>query len=187
MIIGITGTLSSGKDTVAEYFIGKGFTAFSTADELRSYMEQHKLPLDRDTMRDMGQRVRQEHGDDILERWAAAKFPHGQPVIITAMRHPAGIEYLRTLPDFFLIAVDAPIELRFERALARGRIGDGVTLDIFRSQEDEERKTVGSAQQLDVVMGMADYVITNNGTLEELHAQLEGVYQEILQRVAQQG
>ena len=33
----------------------------------------------------------------------------------------------------FLIAIDAPIELRFQRSKKRGRIGDGTNLEDFKT------------------------------------------------------
>ena len=46
MIIGVVGTIGSGKDTVAEYLNQKGFQSISLSDILRGIMKQENLDVD---------------------------------------------------------------------------------------------------------------------------------------------
>lgn len=176
MIIGVSGTFASGKDTVANYLTTKGFAHFSTADEIRELMREEGLPLDRTTMQDFATKIRKEKGDAFFTERALAKATGD--AVFADMRNPAEIVALRQAGPFSLIIVDAPLELRYERAKARGRVGDGESLEDFREKENRELQGVKS-QKLGEVMAMADYRITNEGTLDELQAKVEAVLEEI--------
>ena len=93
--------------------------------------------------------------------------------IIDSIRNPSEIEYWRRQEDFVLLAIDAPVEVRYRRALARGRNESAATLEEFTAKEDEEKTRDRNAQQLETCMRMADFVIQNDGTLEGFHKKLE--------------
>jgi len=78
-----------------------------------------------------------------------------------------------------LIAVEASIDVRYQRNASRGRAEDFVTLEKFKEQETRERSGSVNQQQLDKVIAMADFKIDNSGTLEELKEQVE----EVLARI----
>ena len=67
-----------------------------------------------------------------------------------------------------LIGIDAPVSLRFERSQSRGRQENASNLDEFLAREQEEMKNNLNAQQLHHCMEMCDYLIINDGTVEEL-------------------
>ncbi|MHA7837254.1 MAG: deoxycytidylate deaminase, partial [bacterium] len=63
---------------------------------------------------------------------------------------------------------------RFERMRERGRPGDPETLEELEALEARERGSEDpNAQQLDAVRDEADFVLTNDSTLEDLHAQIQ--------------
>ena len=73
-----------------------------------------------------------------------------------------------------LIAVTAPRALRYERAKARGRIGDDVSFEQFSAIEEKEANGKDpSAHNVDGVIAMADYSIENTGTLPDLYKKTE--------------
>ena len=71
------------------------------------------------------------------------------------------------------LAVDAPIEVRYARARARGRDESAATLDEFRRKEELEMAGNETKQQLALCMAMADRTIVNDGTIEELRRKVE--------------
>ena len=178
MVIGVVGTFAAGKDTVAEYLQQKGFDWYSTSDEIRDELRTLNKSLDRDTMVTFAGSQKAKYGNAYYAE-KIIKRVHGD-IIISAMREPEAIDYLRRLPDFYLITVDAPIERRFARAVERGRLGDGNSLEEFRIIEEREMSGKLSAQRLGKVIAMADYTIINDGTLAELHKKVDTVLEQIL-------
>jgi dephospho-CoA kinase len=93
--------------------------------------------------------------------------------IIDSIRNPQEIQHLRSHPHFVLLALDAPVEVRFARAQNRGRNESAATLQAFIDKENEEMSDTDTAQQLKTCIQMADFLVLNDGTLEELHLKLE--------------
>ena len=58
MIVAISGKMHSGKSTLAQSFIDKGFLKLSFADEVRYILDNLFLPLTRENMQAMGKAVR---------------------------------------------------------------------------------------------------------------------------------
>jgi len=93
--------------------------------------------------------------------------------VIDSIRNPLEIEFLRTQPGFILIALDAPLALRFERVAKRGRNESAPDLASFLRKEEEENGSDPDAQQLGRCMALADRILINDGTLDDLHRKLE--------------
>jgi len=69
--------------------------------------------------------------------------------------------------------VDAPLEVRFERARKRGRNESASSLDEFRRKEEQEKSTSETGQQLEVCLRLADLTIVNEASLEDLRKKLK--------------
>jgi dephospho-CoA kinase len=93
--------------------------------------------------------------------------------VIDSIRNLAEIEYLRKQEGFILLAIDAPVELRYTRAKQRGRNESASTLEEFIAKEDEEMRQDEKGQQLEASMLAADYRVTNEGSLEDFLKKLE--------------
>ena len=90
------------------------------------------------------------------------------------------MEALRERGDFFLIEVRADQGARWERMNQRGRAGDPVDMEVVVRQEEAEASSKDEAgQALDATAEMADIVIDNDGTLEELERKLEEVWSNL--------
>jgi dephospho-CoA kinase len=63
--------------------------------------------------------------------------------------------------------------LCFKRLLERNRVGDAKTLEAFKQQEQRENLNNTTNQQLDETFKLAEKVIVNDGTLEELHKKVD--------------
>ncbi len=170
-LIGLTGTNAAGKGEAASFFQQRGFAYFSLSDIIRDELKLRGLELDRDNMIRTGNALRREFGSDILARRVMAKITGDS--VIDSIRNPSEIAFLRRQDDFTLLAIDAPLDLRFERARRRGRNESALTLEDFRAKENQEKTDDPAGQQLMRVMRMADHVILNDGTVQELHRKLE--------------
>ena len=89
------------------------------------------------------------------------------------------METLRRLPRFLLLGVTAPVDLRFQRSLARGRPGDPHTLEGFEARERQENTGDPAAQQLSATLCLADLVVDNADDLAVLRRRLD----EVIDRV----
>jgi dephospho-CoA kinase len=170
-LIGLTGTNASGKGEAAAFFKGHGFAYYSQSDVIRDELRRKSLEPTRDNLIREGNDLRQRFGPDIMARRVMEKISDDS--IVDSIRNPSEIEYWRRQPNFILLAIDAPVEVRHQRALARGRDESATSLEEFTAKEDEEKTRNRNAQQLETCMRMADFVIRNDGTLEEFRKKLE--------------
>ena len=101
---------------------------------------------------------------------------------IDSIRHPAEVEALRGSGyPFSLMWIGADIEARFERIQLRGRSGDPGTLEELRELEARELGSADpAAQQLLAVRELADHAVRNDGSVEELHANVQAVFESSL-------
>lgn len=177
MIIGLTGTCGAGKDTVAEYLEKKkGYIHFSLSDVLRKELEKSGIPAVRENLIRVGSELRASEGHAVLAKRALEGFLPGRNFVITSIRHPAEIEELRKHGDFFMVTVDAPAQLRFDRIRKRQRKGDPETLERLLELEKLESQSSGSGQQLGECMKQADHILVNDAqTLEGLSEKIESM------------
>jgi dephospho-CoA kinase len=167
-VIGITGHPGSGKDTIADYFLSRGYVKTGGGDIIRKIMVERGLPTDRTHMYDFVAEQRRLYGNDYLSR-ETIKAITGNTVV-TGFRNREEIVVFRDHfgDNFFLIAVDAPIEMRYERARMRMRTSDKISFEQFKAEEDRERASSSGSHEVDHVMGMARVLIMNDGSRDEL-------------------
>ncbi len=170
-LIGLTGTNGSGKGEAAAYFERKGYAYFSLSDLIRKELQKSCASVTRDNLIKRGNELRERFGPDILAR-LVMKEVKGKAVI-DSIRNPSEVEYLRKQKGFFLLAIDAPVELRYERVKKRGRQESASTLDEFIKKEKEEMTESLRGQQLHSCMKLADLIIVNDGSLDDFHHKLE--------------
>jgi len=182
MIIGVTGTLGAGKDTVAEYLEQKGFIHFSLSDAIREECDNQGLPKDRDTLTSLANKLRATEGYDVLAKRIIKKIniENRKKYIITSIRNPKEAEYLKNQDNFVFVAVDAPIELRYERIKNRQREGDEISFEKFRLQEEREMEGGEGKQNLAPLIKMADYTIINDGNIEQLKEKVDEFINSLL-------
>lgn len=174
ILIGLGGQLSSGKDTVSAYLVEKhGFKHISTGDMIRFYIAEHGMGApERDLMLTVGTTLREEHGADYLVRMALEN--EADKLVVSGIRAITEAQAIKDAGGV-IIACTAPIEVRYERLFSRGRDGDNtITLEKFREQEEREMSNTNpEAQNIRAVIAMADTVINNSGTLEDLQKEVD--------------
>jgi dephospho-CoA kinase len=176
IIIGVTGTLGAGKSIVVEYLVKKkGFAHFSVRDFLLREIRKQGLPEDRDSMFDVANSLRAAHSPSyIVDRLFEMARAEERNCVIESIRSPGEIISLRRKGTFYLFAVDAQPVIRYQRILTRNSETDRVTFEGFL--EDERREMTSSDpnhQNLRKCIDMADVVLMNDGTIEELHQKIE--------------
>lgn len=175
MIIGISGTFGSGKDSAAKYLeTKKGFQHLSLADILREIAVEKNIDKDRESVRVLANKLNEEEGGDFLAQ-RALKRKNDEDLVISAIRRPEEINFLKKQNNFFLVFIDAPIETRYQRMVSRSRDVEGeMTIDELKKKEELE-SSGKSSQRVDLCKKEADYFVENNGTKEELEKKIDQI------------
>ncbi len=164
--VGLTGPNASGKGEVARYLGETGFSRHSLSDVVREEATRQGLDHSRGSLIQVGTWLRERFGGGVLAERLAGGL--SEKSVVDSIRTPGEIEVLRRLAGFHLLGIDAPVEVRFERSKARGRTGDGASLEDFVRDEEREQGGAGPGQQLRTCLSLADVIISNDGTIEEL-------------------
>lgn len=180
MIIGLSGTLSSGKDTVAGYLEeNEGFQHISLSQILRELAREKGVEINLENLTKLGNSILADYGPAYLVKRAEKKVNFAKDLVISSIRQPNEIEYLRTKEDFFMVFVDADSKIRFERSVKRDRKGDSKTLEKFIAIEKKEIDGKSGAMDLNYCKAHADYVLLNNGTMEDFKQKIKKTIEEI--------
>lgn len=181
MIIGVAGSFGAGKGTVVDYLIEKkGFAHYSARDFIVREIERRGMPIDRDSMTIVANDLRAENDPGFIIRSlyeeAVAK---GGDAVIESLRAVSEVKLIQQLGGI-VIGVDADPQIRYDRAFARGSVTDNVSFDYWLEQEKRESNPDDPTKQ-DIFGSLkaADYIVTNNGTLEELFAQVERILEGV--------
>ncbi|MDR2426641.1 MAG: dephospho-CoA kinase [Endomicrobium sp.] len=186
MIIGLTGSYCSGKDTVADYIVQKhGFGHYSLSEIIREIMKDENIESTRENLIVFGTNLRAQNGNGILAKKVLEKM-EDKNYCITSIRHPDEVNELRKRKDFILINVDAPKNIRFERMRKRKRTGDPETFEKFIEFEKRESQNEGTGQQLTKCAKIADMIFINDlNDINALNIKIEQLLFDISLRLKQ--
>ncbi len=175
-VIGITGTIGAGKGTVVDYLMKeKGFSHYSVRGFLTREIIRRGMEVNRDSMVVVANDLRARHSPAyIIEALYDEAVASGNDCVIESIRTPGEVEALRKAPHFLLMAVDADPEIRYQRVVGRGSETDHINYETFLHNEAREMDSEDpNHQNIRRCIEMADIVLTNNGTIEALHRNLE--------------
>lgn len=178
IILGITGEIACGKGTITSHLAkeyGAGTHRFSTM--LRDVLDRMYIEQTRDNLALISKILRKNFGEDVMAKtmMKEAENDEHEIVIIDGVRRLADIKYLRELPHFKLIYVEADINKRYERIIKRGENTDdiGKTFEEFQKEQELE-----SEQQIRDLKNYADYAVNNDGTYVDLYGQIDKIIKE---------
>lgn len=177
MLLGLTGPNAAGKGEVARLLARRGWPVHSLSDVVRDEARARGLGVERIVLIEVGTDLRSRFGPGVLAERILEKV-HGDAVI-DSIRSPFEVEVLRRRPDFTLVGVDAPIAVRWRRAVERGREGDVPDFDTFVAREQLENRDHPNSQQLVRTLSLADLVVVNDGSLEQLEQAVDGVVRSL--------
>ncbi len=178
MLIGLTGKNCAGKDAVADVLERHGFERHSLSDAIRAEIKRRGLEMTRDALIRTGNELRAKEGPGTLARRILSMVKTDKAVVVS-VRNPDEVVELRKREDFVLVGVDAPVGLRFQRNLERRREQAPTTLARFVADEERENTADPNSQQLDTCLGLADRIIVNDGTKEELKRKVDALLKEV--------
>ena len=184
-IIVIVGYPGAGKTEVRKIIEELyGIKGVAMGDIVRMQAQRFEIPMDPKEISRFADSMRRIHG---MDYWARKTVEYindmrrsksiGKIIVIDGVRNIEEVEYFKRIfgENLVIIAVNAPDELRFKRLLERGRQDEIKTIEDLRLRDDIER-----SWGLDKVIGMADFIIENSGTIEELKESVKSVLDKIL-------
>ncbi len=189
MIIGVVGKIAAGKTTIARFFEEKGFCRVSCSDPLIDLLTHNvssyswipelpeKVEPTRDRLIEFGKYLKDRYGEDVLIRLAVDKKRDCRNIVIDGVRSEGEINTVKRLGGR-VIYVEASPETRFRRLVKRKASKDRTikSFNDFKTMDDAEERLYRTSE----LKGMADYVIMNEGTLEELKKKVEGIITEVV-------
>ncbi len=178
-IIAFTGMPASGKTEAVQLAKDKGIPVIRMGDLVWEETKRQGKPLNDKNVGSMANNMRKEFGMDVWAKRTVEKIhslkkaPH---LVIDGVRNMEEIEYFKKELglDFFVVAIDAPDDLRRKRAIVRGRTDD--SKDLKGLEERDKREISWGLQK---VIADADIVIPNNGSLDQFRKQVLTVFNKL--------
>ena len=173
MLYGLSGTFASGKDTLAEWLEHNGFTHVSTSDIVREGAQKEYNSTDRKYLFEYANKIRKELGAGIFVEQALAQTIALDKVVISGIRSVGEVEALKEAGGV-LVFVDAPVELRYERAHKRARDEEVESLESFKKSEQKELSKSPDnkdEQNIGAVGNLADITLQNDADLGTFFAE----------------
>ncbi len=179
--IGVTGTFCAGKDTFAEYLKSKGFEHVSLSDIIREEAVARNMGLTRENLRKLGNEMREKEGTDVLAKKALSKMNDGKKYVITSIRNPLEVKHIASSKSFVLINIDAPIEERFKRMIARGRKeSEPATFEDFVAAENKEMNSMDkNGQSIQECIKMSKFSILNDSGKNDFYIRIDQILPSI--------
>jgi dephospho-CoA kinase len=180
VIFGLVGPLASGKEVTKKYLVeryGAKDCRFSTI--LRDLLNRLTIPVSREALQKLSTVLRSNFGEDLLAKAIAhdAAKLDADIVVIDGVRRPTDIAHLIQLPHFVLVKIEADPKLRHERLVKRNENAgdDKKTYEQFLADHESEADRL-----VPVVMASAKETIINDGSLENLYAQIDRIIAKYL-------
>lgn len=177
-VLGIVGMPGSGKGEFSTIASDMGIPVVVMGDVIRSEVQRSGLPPDDSSMGLVARRLREEHGMAAIAKICIPVIDSlkAATVLIDGIRGDEEVkEFARYFPEFILIAIDSPLDTRFERLCARARSDTLSDISDLGSRDERE-----SAFGLRAAMNMASDRIDNTGSLNEYRAKVRSTLERII-------
>ncbi len=177
VFLGLTGEIGAGKDTFAEIAAAKYPAVSLTLSEiLVEEALKRNLPIVRENLRLIAEEIGKTFGPkglaEISARMLLSRLRESecQLGLIPGVRTVSQIQGLKeTLPNFKLVAVTAPFELRFDRIknIRMREDEKNLTMEEFRIIDEREMHSDNDINpNVGEVIKLADFTIANDSTIE---------------------
>ena len=172
VIIGLMGTIGSGKTYVSDYLIQKyKFYKISMGDLVREKADELKIKRTRENLQKLAEEYRQKYGKNywVKEVFKKIKKYDKEYFLIDGIRTPIEAETAKK-NSAFLILVDAKPNLRHKRIIERAREGEEKdTIEQIQAEDRKEWKIFN----LKKTFSYAEYKILNNSTKKSLENKID--------------
>lgn len=182
-VLGVVGENGAGKDTFTTFFKAavapKRVTSIRFSDILYETLKLWGIEPTRTNLQNLAIIMDTQYGRGSLTNATNSRV-NREPadiVVIEGVRWKTDVPMIRSFQNNILVYVTADADLRFERMRARGeKIGEGdITLEQFQREEKSNTEL-----EIPNIGKSADYVLKNNGTVEEFRKDVEDFASKII-------
>ncbi|NBB81753.1 MAG: DUF429 domain-containing protein [Verrucomicrobia bacterium] len=165
--IGFSGPTSAGKTTAAKVLSGHGFKDLRMSAFVERLAVEQRRPTTRAELRALGSELHDHYG----QRWLCAKLWHergdAQSVVVDGLRFPEDHAFFveKSGPMFRHVAINAAVEIRRARYLARGGSNDEFEVACRHPVESKIRD----------VMALAGTLCHNSSSLEHFKNEIQQI------------
>jgi dephospho-CoA kinase len=177
LVIGLTGMPGSGKSLGVEAAKQLDYEVVTMGDVIREETAKRGLEPTPANVGKVMLELRAANGAGVVAEKCVAKILGKQTrkIVVDGLRSYTEAEVLqRHLANFVLVAVHSAPRVRFERLAARGRSDDPKTWAVFH-ERDMRELGVG----IGYAIALAEHVIINDGTKEQLEANAAKVFRSV--------
>ena len=183
-VIAFVGLPLSGKSTAAKVAEEMGIPVVCMGDIVREEAKRRGLALTDENLGKIANELRQKEGmDAIAKRCIPIIREKGKDVgvvVIDGIRGIAEVERFKKEfgNDFILINIEAPLEVRFQRALKRGRSDDIKSIEELKKRDERELSwNMGEAIKI------ANFTIENTSSLEDFKEKVREILTQLARKV----
>lgn len=160
--IGLTGHIASGKTTAARYLAQNGFRYCRYSQIIAEDLREKKINVNRQTLQAAGGNLFDSSGQYALNKKVDAHLSGNEKIVIDGMRHYEDYTYWKEkcFSRFLLIYIDTNREICSARSV------------------EKEYTSVNQhhvEQEIDKLRNLADIVITNNDSIDDLYDKLNSI------------
>lgn len=179
LVIGITGTMTSGKGAIRYFLIDRGFKSIRHTRPILKEGLKRKLDMtNRQNWLDICVELRKRKGHEILAKQAEKKIKEGERYLVCPIRHPADITYLKKKYNALIFFIDAPFDKRYTRTFMK-ELGAGLSKEQFKQKDEFEHNPSGKDKEylpnLNACKKLSDEIIINKGSLTKLNQDLQKI------------
>lgn len=175
IVIGFVGLPGSGKSTAIKAVESLGEVVIM-GDVVRNEAKFQGLKFTSNSLGKVAKELRKKYGPDIIAERSVdlIKKSTSNMIFVDGLRSMHEVEIFRKEWTFPIIVISCSPETRYERLKQRGRSDDSIDVETIRKRDEREMDFGVQA-----VIDNADYVIGNNGSLEELVIKTKNTVKQI--------
>lgn len=174
-IIAFTGMPFSGKSEAVKIAQEMNIPVIRMGDMVWEETKKRGLNLSEKNVGTIADTMRKEKGMDIWAQRTLEKIKllnDIEKIVIDGIRN---IEEIETFEkelgnDFLLVAVQVADNIRYKRAIDRGRVDDSLDLELIKSRDKREL-----SWGLENVIASAEIVVSNEGTIDEFKEKIKKI------------
>ncbi len=173
----LVGMPGSGKSEVARMCKIHGFALVRIGDRVWDEVKSRDLEITPDNVGKVAGEMREKEGMDVWAKRTAdymekeIKHVNG-PILLDGVRNWEEVEHFRGVygKDMTIVAIHSSPAIRHRRLMRRGREDDSLDIEAVRARDKRELDWgIGR------VIAMADHIIVNEGTIQDLEKECRDI------------